>query len=112
MSSTRVTDFFQQQRAGASKSAPGKQQQTAVVATQGASSSKPSPDQCEANEAALRQFDLQSTFGPCQGITRLQRWDRADKLGLSPPQHVRDLLMLLGGEASSFNVCLWDSTAE
>jgi hypothetical protein len=76
MSSTRVTDFFQQQRAGASKSAPGKQQQTAAAAPQGASSSKPSPDQCEANEAneaVLRQFDLQSTFGPCKGITRLQR---------------------------------------
>uniref|UniRef100_A0A8C4V7L1 DPOD4 polymerase n=1 Tax=Falco tinnunculus TaxID=100819 RepID=A0A8C4V7L1_FALTI len=33
----------------------------------------------------LRRFDLAWEYGPCTGITRLQRWERAQALGLSPP---------------------------
>lgn len=41
----------------------------------------------------LRQFDLSWQYGPCTGITRLQRWERAETLGLSPPITVRELLL-------------------
>ncbi|XP_053548338.1 DNA polymerase delta subunit 4 isoform X2 [Bombina bombina] len=41
----------------------------------------------------LIQFDLDWHFGPCTGITRLERWQRAQSLGLSPPQIVSDLLL-------------------
>ncbi|XP_062972931.1 DNA polymerase delta subunit 4 [Elgaria multicarinata webbii] len=41
----------------------------------------------------LKQFDLCWQYGPCTGITRLQRWERADLLGLSPPATVRELLL-------------------
>ncbi|KAM6133128.1 DNA polymerase delta subunit 4 [Phoenicopterus ruber ruber] len=41
----------------------------------------------------LRRFDLAWEFGPCTGITRLQRWERAQALGLSPPGPVRDALL-------------------
>ncbi|KAI3353128.1 hypothetical protein L3Q82_019255 [Scortum barcoo] len=41
----------------------------------------------------LRQFDLDWRFGPCTGITRLQRWDRAKLHGLNPPEEIRDLLL-------------------
>ena len=37
----------------------------------------------------LRVFDLSSKYGPCVGITRLQRWERAKKWGLNPPEEVR-----------------------
>lgn len=47
------------------------------------------PDQVE----VLKQFDLSWEFGPCTGITRLQRWERAELLGLSPPTTVRELLL-------------------
>ncbi|TNN50547.1 DNA polymerase delta subunit 4 [Liparis tanakae] len=41
----------------------------------------------------LRQFDLNWRFGPCTGISRQQRWERAKLHGLSPPEEVRDLLL-------------------
>ncbi|KAM6408082.1 DNA polymerase delta subunit 4 [Rhynochetos jubatus] len=41
----------------------------------------------------LRRFDLSWEYGPCTGITRLQRWERAHALGLSPPGPVRDALL-------------------
>ncbi|XP_050192632.1 DNA polymerase delta subunit 4 isoform X3 [Myiozetetes cayanensis] len=41
----------------------------------------------------LRRFDLCWEYGPCTGITRLQRWERAQALGLSPPGPIRDALL-------------------
>ncbi|NXV72638.1 DPOD4 polymerase, partial [Atlantisia rogersi] len=41
----------------------------------------------------LQRFDLAWEYGPCTGITRLQRWERAQALGLSPPGPVRDALL-------------------
>jgi DNA polymerase delta, subunit 4 len=41
----------------------------------------------------LAQFDGEREFGPCLGITRLQRWDRAEKYGCNPPLRVRDILL-------------------
>ncbi|KAF8946638.1 hypothetical protein BGZ47_011781 [Haplosporangium gracile] len=43
-------------------------------------------------EKTLRQFDLASKYGPCLDMTRLERWERASLLGLSPPMDVKDLL--------------------
>uniref|UniRef100_A0A8C3KJA6 DPOD4 polymerase n=1 Tax=Calidris pygmaea TaxID=425635 RepID=A0A8C3KJA6_9CHAR len=54
-------------------------------------SSPPTPDQ--ALMEMLRRFDLAWEYGPCTGITRLQRWERAQALGLSPPGPVRDALL-------------------
>ncbi|XP_073419500.1 DNA polymerase delta subunit 4 isoform X2 [Dendrobates tinctorius] len=41
----------------------------------------------------LIQFDLDWRFGPCTGITRLERWQRADELGLAPSKNVKDILL-------------------
>ncbi|WVQ62952.1 uncharacterized protein L199_001101 [Kwoniella botswanensis] len=46
----------------------------------------------------LRVFDLTSSYGPCVGITRLQRWERAKKWGLNPPEEIRDILTTKEGE--------------
>ncbi|KAI9496113.1 DNA polymerase delta, subunit 4-domain-containing protein [Zychaea mexicana] len=40
----------------------------------------------------LRKFDLDYQYGPCAGLTRAERWYRAQKLGLNPPQNVKDAL--------------------
>eukprot|EP00794_Sanderia_malayensis_P014034 gene14033-15493_t len=40
----------------------------------------------------LRQFDLEAEYGPCIGITRIERWERAEKFGLSPPKSVKKLI--------------------
>ncbi|KAF9437027.1 hypothetical protein BGZ76_002190 [Entomortierella beljakovae] len=44
-------------------------------------------------ELVLRQFDLAMIYGPCLDLTRLERWERAHELGLSPPQDVKDLIL-------------------
>ncbi|KAM7019473.1 DNA polymerase delta subunit 4 isoform X2 [Melospiza melodia melodia] len=53
--------------------------------------SQPPPD--PALMEMLRRFDLAWEYGPCSGITRLQRWERAQELGLSPPGPIRDALL-------------------
>ncbi|XP_045904231.1 DNA polymerase delta subunit 4 [Micropterus dolomieu] len=54
----------------------------------------------------LRQFDLDWRFGPCTGISRLQRWERAQLHGLNPPEEVRDLLLQTHTD-SAYNFSLW-----
>ncbi|XP_044537981.1 DNA polymerase delta subunit 4-like [Gracilinanus agilis] len=54
----------------------------------------------------LRQFDLDSHFGPCTGITRLQRWERAELLGLEPPQEVLKVLWA-HPEDAQYQCSLW-----
>ncbi|KAJ1394866.1 DNA-polymerase delta, subunit 4 [Sesbania bispinosa] len=61
-------------------------------------------DECNDNEALLRQFDLNMAYGPCLGMTRLARWERAQKLGLNPPQEIERLLKSGKVQAES----LWD----
>ncbi|GBB97910.1 hypothetical protein RclHR1_00310038 [Rhizophagus clarus] len=43
-------------------------------------------------ENLLRGFDLNYKFGSCVGLTRLERWERAQRLGLNPPEEVKDAL--------------------
>ncbi|CBQ67938.1 related to DNA polymerase delta subunit 4 [Sporisorium reilianum SRZ2] len=40
----------------------------------------------------LRVFDLDPNFGPCMGMSRLERWQRAKELDLDPPQEIHDIL--------------------
>ncbi|THH01837.1 hypothetical protein EW145_g6848 [Phellinidium pouzarii] len=40
----------------------------------------------------LRTFDTSYEYGPCVGMTRLERWERAHALGLKPPVEIRDIL--------------------
>ncbi len=40
----------------------------------------------------LRQFDLIARYGPTVGFTRLKRWQRAEKLGLNPPEDIKNIL--------------------
>lgn len=40
----------------------------------------------------LRKFDLNMDYGPVVGITRLQRWQRAQRLNLNPPPIVPQLI--------------------
>ncbi|XP_056227456.1 DNA polymerase delta subunit 4 [Seriola aureovittata] len=54
----------------------------------------------------LRQFDLDWRFGPCTGITRLQRWERAKLHGLNPPEEIRYLL-LQTHTGPNYKLSLW-----
>ncbi|TKS69394.1 DNA polymerase delta subunit 4 [Collichthys lucidus] len=54
----------------------------------------------------LKQFDLDWRFGPCTGISRLQRWERAKLHGLNPPEEIRDLLSQTHTDGE-YNQSLW-----
>ncbi|KAK1672025.1 DNA polymerase delta [Colletotrichum godetiae] len=44
-------------------------------------------------ERVLRYFDVSSQYGPCIGLQRMKRWQRAEKLGLNPPIEVLAVLL-------------------
>ncbi len=48
-----------------------------------------------AEAAELKAFDLTMAFGPMVGLTRLERWERAQEAGLGPPAHLHALLLVL-----------------
>ena len=48
--------------------------------------------------AYLRQFDLALDYGPYSNITRMERFERAVKLGLAPPQSVKFLIDKFKGQ--------------
>ncbi|KAI0073064.1 hypothetical protein K474DRAFT_1667052 [Panus rudis PR-1116 ss-1] len=56
----------------------------------------------------LRVFDLSYEYGPCIGVSRLQRWERAEALGLTPPPEVRDILVTKEGrEKPEYSQCVF-----
>ncbi|MEJ1289358.1 polymerase (DNA-directed) delta 4 [Cricetulus griseus] len=60
----------------------------------------------EAQLELLRQFDLAWQYGPCTGITRMQRWHRAEQMGLKPPLEVHQVLKT-HSEDPRFQFSLW-----
>jgi len=62
----------------------------------------------DATETALRSFDMDMSYGPCIGLTRLERWHRAQRLGLAPPPEVLSLLETGPGGPPASNECLWE----
>lgn len=63
-------------------------------------------DNYDEHEEVLRQFDMNMAYGPCIGMSRLDRWERAQKLGKNPPKEVKALLKR---EKVSAAECLWES---
>ncbi|KAK3777303.1 hypothetical protein RRG08_017441 [Elysia crispata] len=55
----------------------------------------------------LKQFDLTLEYGPCIGISRLDRWERAEKHGLNPPSEVKDLVTSHASDPL-YTECLWN----
>ncbi|KAE9394652.1 hypothetical protein BT96DRAFT_1022437 [Gymnopus androsaceus JB14] len=61
----------------------------------------------------LRVFDLSYEYGPCYGISRIDRWERAEALGLNPPSEIRDILMTRQGiEDPKYAQCVFFDQAE
>ncbi|KAG0497242.1 hypothetical protein HPP92_001933 [Vanilla planifolia] len=58
-------------------------------------------------EEKLRQFDMDMKYGPCVGLTRLERWERADSMELNPPPEIRDVLLRFSGPNPALD-CLWE----
>jgi DNA polymerase delta subunit 4 len=65
----------------------------------------------EEEALTLRQFDMDMKYGPCIGVDRLKRWERAAAMGLHPPSCVRDLLVapaVVSVAATGNLQCLWE----
>ncbi|KAL5201690.1 hypothetical protein ABZP36_036044 [Zizania latifolia] len=128
MASSGVKDFYRQKKKGGpsktSSSAMKKTQQCIGGSSVGASDTTQTSalishgtqdlkDDFSEQEEQLRQFDMDLKFGPCIGVTRLQRWERASTMGLHPPTHLRDLLLNTASKGNHDNngpspECLWD----
>lgn len=74
------------------------------VAGPAASLLLPLPPLTEAEEKELKAFDLNMKWGPCAGISRISRWERANDFNLDPPARVMELLR--GRENDKFNKSL------
>ena len=58
----------------------------------------------------LRAFDLDARYGPCLGMTRLERWERAQANGLNPPAEIKALVQGSSDPARKEN--LWHEFKE
>ncbi|XP_046339010.2 DNA polymerase delta subunit 4-like [Haliotis rufescens] len=96
MSSSMITDSFKQtKRIGRQVKKEDKEAGRGGVKTQQ-----------QIDLELLQQFDLTLEFGPCSGITRMERWARAEKHGLNPPPEVKDLLEQHPHD-EEYTQCLW-----
>jgi DNA polymerase delta subunit 4 len=50
------------------------------------------PEDQSTIKTILRDFDLSPRYGPCVGMTRMERYRRAEKMGLKPPVEVLRIL--------------------
>lgn len=55
-------------------------------------SQEPTDSHVSEIDKKLRIWDLTGRFGPCSGMTRLERWERAERFGLDPPQEIKQIL--------------------
>ncbi|KAF8060615.1 POLD4 [Scenedesmus sp. PABB004] len=103
----KVSDHFRASKPGSSK-ARGKAGKAAAAELLGAHGEAATSNlDVSEEERLLRAFDLETRFGPCAGLSRLERWERAEKFGLSPPPAVKALLTG-PGVPEALNRCLWD----
>uniref|UniRef100_A0A1J3GE66 DNA polymerase delta subunit 4 n=1 Tax=Noccaea caerulescens TaxID=107243 RepID=A0A1J3GE66_NOCCA len=88
---------------GISKSKPSSRKVPKHAATQHSDATQPAAlishgsvdvnaDDYDNKEEMLRQFDMNMAYGPCLGMTRLDRWERALHLGMNPPNEIEKLL--------------------
>ncbi|XP_057417822.1 uncharacterized protein LOC130712019 [Lotus japonicus] len=105
-----VSGIYRQKKKNPAPTKSSKKQPPSRAATTAVPQTPALPDlqdESNGNEAVLRQFDLNMAYGPCIGMPRLARWERAQKLGLNPPQEIERLLKSGKVQAESlWNGCI------
>ncbi|ODM95179.1 DNA polymerase delta subunit 4 [Orchesella cincta] len=57
----------------------------------------------------MRNFDINPNYGPCRGISRLERYERAKKFNLQPvPDDVVKKILDEHEKEDAFQHCIWD----
>lgn len=97
MSQSRLSDVLPQKKRIAHQ---------VPISTKPSTSKADAESQRKAEFDILKKFDLTLEYGPCLGITRMERWERAQKHGLNPPLAVKDLI-LLNQRDESYVQSLW-----
>ncbi|GJN92956.1 hypothetical protein Rhopal_006000-T1 [Rhodotorula paludigena] len=57
------------------------------------------PEEMDDIEIILRVFDAEEEYGPCSRISRLERFERAEKLGLNPDPEIGEILRSEDGKS-------------
>ncbi|KAE8733687.1 DNA polymerase delta subunit 4 [Hibiscus syriacus] len=97
-----IEGFYKQKKSNTSKSKSSNSTKHAA-ATSGSNIAQPPAlvshggsldleDDFDEEQQVLRQFDMNMEFGPCIGIPRIDRWERARRLGLNPPKEIESIL--------------------
>mmetsp|Transcript_8171 Transcript_8171/g.36177 ORF Transcript_8171/g.36177 Transcript_8171/m.36177 type:complete len:106 (+) Transcript_8171:43-360(+) len=102
MGSEKITSHFKGSKSGR-RSSTGKGKAKVVARVE---------DDDENTEEAkylsiLKTFDMTTKYGPALGLTRMERWERAEKLNLDPPADVYKILTE-HDEDGKFTECVWE----
>jgi hypothetical protein len=54
-------------------------------------------------EEILKKFDLDPTYGPSIGLTRIERYENAKRFGLNPPENIPSLVERMDSNISYFD---------
>ncbi|XP_077996163.1 DNA polymerase delta subunit 4-like [Glandiceps talaboti] len=106
MANPLITDHFQTHKKPTGPSKSSKVEKKANISTAATIISTAADLSKEEELIKLKQFDLTLEYGPCTGITRMQRWQRADKHGLNPPLEIKDLIDQ-HSDKEEYTLCLW-----
>ncbi|ABO97000.1 predicted protein [Ostreococcus lucimarinus CCE9901] len=104
-SATTIDALFRSTKPGAAR--PGKTKGANVAIEDDDAETIDDDDAVERDARELKTFDLTSKFGPCCGLTRIERWDRARALGLDPPKRVLEILHRRGEASARWRECVW-----
>ncbi|PKU78706.1 hypothetical protein MA16_Dca000049 [Dendrobium catenatum] len=121
MASSDIKDFFRQKKRGVSKKPSSSSRKNSGKSSIG-TICLPEPTDTPAliahgkfdlqdfkgdGDEKLRQFDMEMRYGPCVGLSRLERWERACSMGLNSPPEIGNLLRSLSGSNPKLE-CLWE----
>ncbi|KMZ65454.1 hypothetical protein ZOSMA_31G00395 [Zostera marina] len=94
MPTNNVQDFYRQVKSnrkdlGFTKSESSAKKKTHLSEKQ--TTAAGAKEECEW-ERLLTEFDMDMKYGPCSGMKRLERWERAVKMDLNPPTEIGNFL--------------------
>jgi len=118
-----VKEFPQRKKRAASDTTPGKSRVKRAASSDGntlsVSQSQVFSDGISPeSQKRLLEFDLDINYGPCCGISRSERYERAVKFGMNPPPEIKHLLSKFvgvqkeekpgGKKERTIESCIWE----
>uniref|UniRef100_A0A7R9XWL6 DNA polymerase delta subunit 4 n=1 Tax=Micromonas pusilla TaxID=38833 RepID=A0A7R9XWL6_MICPS len=101
----KITSLFPKSKAGKDakgKGAKGAKRAAAAIVEEEAE------DESETYLKILKTFDMSTEYGPALGLTRLERWKRAEGFGLHPPADVHKILTERDADGTLAK-CVWEN---